>query len=79
MSSDSVKKALDGTSTYIGAYRFRMEKKMYMDFEGQSCSIINQEGKVVKSFDETSGKIEKEVVEAGFECHVLKAYIKFYL
>lgn len=58
------------------ALKFEITESMTMEFEGTSCNIADDEGKLVDSLGTAHGRVTREVLY-GYKCYVIKAWIKF--
>lgn len=72
--SETGDRALSGDWEKISAFAFEMAEDMTMEFEGQSCNILDSEGMLVEKIGQSSAK--KDVL-AGYRCYVIRARVKF--
>lgn len=72
--TENGRKALDGNWVFVKADRLTIAETMKMTFEGESCYVKDKEGNKVMSLDNEK---REEMVYDGYQCHVMKAYVKF--
>lgn len=68
-------KALAGEREYIMVRCFEITEDLTMEFEGESCNILNADG-VVEELGPRDGIVRREV-HAGYQCYVMHSWMKF--
>ncbi|KAH8650352.1 hypothetical protein BGZ60DRAFT_195684 [Tricladium varicosporioides] len=76
MSAKVGTKALGGDWEQIGAQYFDIAEDMTMEFQGQSCNILNSEGALVEKLGVEHGRVTRDVL-IGYQCYVIRAWVKF--
>ncbi|PGH16001.1 hypothetical protein AJ80_05344 [Polytolypa hystricis UAMH7299] len=69
-------KALGGEWEEIGAKNFEIVESMTMEFEGLSCNVVDNKGKLVETLGKDHGRVTREVGD-GYKCFVMRAWVKF--
>ncbi len=76
MSTTVGAKAFNGEWEQIGAQYFDIAEDMVMEFQGQSCNIVDSGANLVEKLGTGHGRVTRDVL-AGYRIYVIRAWVKF--